>query len=147
MPYIRIWVHLVWATKSRKQFLNDEIRQSVFNHIKENAKKKQILIDTINGYKEHIHCLLSIKSDQNIATIVQLLKGESSFWINKTGLIKHKFDRQDEYFAVSVSESQLDTVRTYIIKQENHHKKKTFQEEYNEFIKKFNFETFDNQKP
>ena len=147
MPYIRIWVHLVWATKSRKQFLNDEIRQSVFNHIKKNAKKKQILIDTINGYKEHIHCLLSIQSNQNIATIVQLLKGESSFWINKTGLIKHKFEWQDEYFAVSVSESQLDTVRTYIMKQENHHKKKTFQEEYNEFIKKFNFDTFDNQKP
>ncbi len=146
MPYIRIWVHLVWSTKSRKPFLNDNIRQTVFDHIAENAKIKNIQLDIIDGYNDHIHCLLRINSDQNIATIVQLLKGESSFWINKKGLMKHKFEWQDEYFAVSVSESQLDRVRKYILNQEIHHKKKTFQEEYSEFIKNFNFETSDRQK-
>lgn len=70
---------------------------------------------------------------------MQLIKGESSFWINKNQLTKEKFEWQDEYFAVSVSESIIDKVRDYIKNQEEHHKKKTFQEEYDEIINKFGF--------
>lgn len=74
--------------------------------------------------------------------IMQLIKGESSFWINKNQLTKEKFEWQDEYFAVSVSESQLYRVRNYIKNQEQHHRKKTFQEEYDEFIAKYGFQKF-----
>ena len=70
---------------------------------------------------------------------MQLIKGESSFWINKHQLTKQKFEWQDEYFAVSVSESVVDKVRNYIKNQEIHHAKKTFQEEYDEFIDKYGF--------
>jgi putative transposase len=70
---------------------------------------------------------------------MQLLKGESSFWINKNKLTKQKFEWQEEYFAGSVSESIIDKVRDYIKNQEIHHKKKTFQEEYDEIISKFGF--------
>jgi len=70
---------------------------------------------------------------------MQLIKGESSFWINKQGLTKEKFEWQDEYFAVSVSESMIDKVREYIKNQEEHHSKKTFQQEYDEFINKYGF--------
>ena len=70
---------------------------------------------------------------------MQLIKGESSFWINKNELTKNKFQWQDEYFAVSVSESIIDKVRDYIKNQETHHAKKTFEEEYDEFILKFGF--------
>lgn len=73
---------------------------------------------------------------------MQLIKGESSFWINKNQLTKEKFEWQDEYFAVSVSESQLYRVRNYIKNQEQHHRKKTFQEEYDEFIAKYGFQKF-----
>ena len=140
MPYIRIWIHLVWATKDRKPYLDDKIRQQIFTNIKENAKVKGIHPDFINGYKEHVHCLLSLISDQNIATIVNLLKGESSFWVNKQTLTREKFGWQDEYFATSVSHSQVDAVRQYIGDQETHHRKKTFQDEYDEFICKYGFE-------
>ncbi len=139
MPYIKIYVHAVWATKDRHPYLSD-IKPQVINHIKENAKEKNIFIDHINGYYDHLHCLISIRADQNIATIMNLLKGESSFWINKQKLTRDKFGWQDEYFAVSVSESQLEIVRRYIRNQENHHKKKTFQQEYDEFIKNYGFE-------
>lgn len=71
---------------------------------------------------------------------MQLIKGESSFWINKNKLTKDHFAWQAEYFAVSVSESMIEIVRTYIKKQESHHSKKSFQEEYNEFIEKYNFD-------
>lgn len=73
--------------------------------------QKGIHLDHINGYKEHVHCLLSLNSDQNIATVANLLKGESSFWINKNKLAKEKFGWQDEYFAASISYSQLHAVR------------------------------------
>lgn len=73
---------------------------------------------------------------------MQLIKGESSFWINKNQLTQQKFDWQDEYFAVSVSESILDKVRNYIKNQEEHHRKKSFQEEYDEFLEKYGFERF-----
>lgn len=69
-----------------------------------------------------------------------LLKGESSYWINKNKLSPTKFEWQDEYFAVSVSESNLHRVRNYIKNQEVHHCKKSFEFEYNEFISKFNFD-------
>ena len=93
----------------------------------------------INGYSDHCHCLISLGSNQNIEKIIQLIKGESSFWINKNQLTKDKFAWQDEYFAVSVSESMIESVRSYIKNQEIHHQKKTFAEEYQEFIEKYDF--------
>lgn len=138
MGYIKIWVHLVWTTKNHKPILTKEIRQAVFNHIRENAIKKNIYF--INGYIEHIHCLISLGSGQNIDNILMLLKGESSHWINEQKLLKEKFEWQKEYFAVSVSESAVNRVRDYIKNQENHHKKKTFNDEYQEFIRKYKFE-------
>ena len=73
---------------------------------------------------------------------MQLIKGESAFWFNKQELTKQKLEWQDEYFAVSVSESQIDMVRNYIKNQEGHHKHKTFQQEYDEFIIKYGFKKF-----
>ena len=86
------------------------------------------------------YCLISLGFSQNIEKIVQLIKGESSHWLNQNQLTKEKFAWQDEYFAVSVSESMIDNVRDYIKHQEKHHQKKTFQQEYQEFIEKYNFE-------
>jgi REP element-mobilizing transposase RayT len=104
--------------------------------------KKGIFIDFINGYNDHCHCLVSLGIDQTIQRVMQMIKGESSFWINKNKLTIDKFEYRDEYFAVSVSESMVDKVREYIKNQEEHHNKKTFQEEYNEFISKYGFEKF-----
>jgi putative transposase len=140
--YIKIWVHLVWTTKNRNAILTREIRKDIFSHIKENAKTKGIYIDFINGYLEHVHCLVSLGSGQTIDKIVMLLKGESSYWINKNKICSTKFAWQEEYFAVLVSESMVNRVRDYIKNQENHHKKRSFDDEYNEFIRKYGFEAF-----
>ncbi len=82
---------------------------------------------------------ISFNAEQTIAKTVQLIKGESSYWINKNNLCTEKFEWQDDYFAVSVSESGVDAVRKYIKNQEQHHSKKTFQQEYDEFIEKYGF--------
>ncbi len=132
-------IHAVWSTKSRYPFLTKEIKDKVISHIRENAKKQQIFIDKLNGHTEHLHCLFGLNADITIAKTLQLIKGESSHWINKQKLTNIKFEWADEYFAVSVSESLLDKVRAYIEGQEEHHKKITFIQEYEEFIKKYNF--------
>jgi putative transposase len=142
MGYLKIWVHLVWTTKNRKPILNQKVRRKIFDHIRENAGKKGINTDFINGHLEHVHCLISLGSGQNIDKILMLLKGESSYWINRNNIFPGKFEWQDEYFAVSVSESAITRVREYIKNQENHHKKRSFNDEYEEFIRKYKFDAF-----
>ncbi len=139
MSFIKVYVHYVWATKSRHDLLTNDIRTDVFKHIKENAKEKNIYIDFINGCKDHVHCLVSLNDDLSIGKIAQLIKGESSFWINKNNLTKKKFAWQDEYIAIGVCDDKIDIVRSYIANQEEHHKKKTFIQEYEQFIKRYGF--------
>lgn len=127
-------IHLVWGTKNRTPFLSKEIKEKVIEHIKQNAKAKGIYIDRINGHTEHLHVLIGLKASMSISKVMQLIKGESAYWINKVKLTKSKFEWADEYYAGSVSESILPKVRAYIDRQEEHHKKKTFPQEYEEFI-------------
>jgi len=138
MSWVSIWIHFVFSTKNREPYLySKEIRKKTFKHIRENAKTKNIWIDTINGFNDHAHCLISLNKDQNISKVAQLIKGESSNWINKNKVIKHKFIWQDDYWATSVSESHLKEIRKYILEQEEHHKKITFAEEVEKFMKKY----------
>ena len=139
MPLLKVWIHLVWTTKNRKPILTKDIREKIFEHIKENGKRKNIYVDFVNGYIDHVHCLVSLNAEQSIAKVAQLLKGESSFWANKNNLCKDKLLWQDEYFAISVSESEVDKVREYIKNQEKHHSNKTFAQEHDEFLKRYVF--------
>ncbi|MBE2226151.1 MAG: IS200/IS605 family transposase [Ignavibacteria bacterium] len=141
MSFVRVWIHAVWGTKSRSNILKKEIRNELFSHIKLNAKEKGIFVDTVDGYTDHVHCLFTLNADISLSKSLQLIKGEASFWSNKIDLVKPKLMWADEYFAVSVSESVVDKVRKYIRNQEEHHKKMTFQEEYEDFLKKFNLKS------
>jgi putative transposase len=107
MPWVQVWLHFVWSTKDRYPYLTDEIRSKVFDHIRQNARKKGIHIDFINGSVEHVHCLISLGTDQTLSWLMQSIKGESSFWINQNKLIKTKFAWQDEYFVAAGNESTL----------------------------------------
>ncbi len=109
----------------------------MLQHIQEYSRKKEIFIDSINCTSDHIHVLISLGGSQSISKVVGLMKGESSFWINKNKLIKTKFEWQDEYMVYSVSETTVAKVRRYIENQEEHHRKKSFQEEFSDFIKRF----------
>ena len=139
MAFVNIMVHAVWGTKNRTHFLSKEIRPLVIEHIKQNAKIKDIYIDSLNGYSDHLHCLIGLNANMSISQLMQLIKGESAFWINKQKLTNIKFGWADEYYTVSVSRSVVNRVRTYIDGQEEHHKNKTFQQEHDEFIKKYEF--------
>ncbi len=138
MSWIKVYIHIVFATKNREPFLDSiALRQKVFNHIKENSIKKEIWIDSVNGYTDHAHCLVSLGRKQTISDIVHLIKGESSFWINQKKLTENKFAWQDDYWCVGVSESHIDRVRKYIHNQETHHTEKSFAEEEAEFMQHY----------
>ena len=112
MSWSRIWIHLIFTTKNRQQILRENIRQNLFDHIKENAAAKEIYIDSIGGFSDHCHCLIYLGKDQNISKIAQLIKGESSLWINRQKIFSYRFSWQDDYWAMSVSESGIDKVRS-----------------------------------
>jgi putative transposase len=140
MSHVKIWVHLVFTTKNRNPLLTKAIRYKVQQHIIENCKEKSIFLQVINGYTEHLHCLISLGREQSIAQVAKLIKGESAFWINKNKLTAEHFVWQDDYFAISVSESIVPKVINYIKKQEEHHASKSFDSEANEFALRYGFE-------
>jgi putative transposase len=135
MSTVSIWIHAVWATKFRKPLLKGDIRTIIFEHMKENARLKHIWIDHINGFIEHVHCLISMNADQSISKIIQIIKGESASWINNHQLCKERFEWQSQYYAVSVSESAVPYVRKYIRDQEKHHRTMSFEREHDVFIR------------
>jgi putative transposase len=129
MSYVKIWVHLVFSTKNREPYLTKEIRHKLIEHIKTNAREKDIYIDSVNGWTEHLHLLISLGKEQTIAKVAMLIKGESAHWLNQQQFFKGKFYWQDDYFALSVSESKFSEVRDYINRQEAHHAAKPFTNE------------------
>jgi putative transposase len=129
MSFVRIWVHVVFSTQNREQLLDSKIRNALIVHIKSNCREKDIFLDSINGWSDHLHLLISLAREQNIAKVMMLIKGESAHWLNEQGWIKGKFGWQDDYYAISVSESQVEQVRAYIARQEEHHSAVPFDRE------------------
>lgn len=135
MPMIKVWIHLIWATKNREKLITRDLKPRLIEHIKHNSKEKGIWIDSVNCMSDHIHLLISLGAEQSISKVVMLIKGESSYWVNKHKLTSGKFEWQDEYMAISVSDSIVGGVKSYIASQEEHHRMKPFSEEYEEFLK------------
>lgn len=137
MSFVKVMIHSVWGTKNRARILLSEKRTILFSHIITNAKEKNIFINTINGEPDHVHCLFSLNADMALPKAMNLIKGEASFWANNENLIASRLEWADDYFAVSVSESQLSKVRAYIRNQQEHHRKISFEEEYKKFIQAY----------
>jgi REP element-mobilizing transposase RayT len=137
MSWVRVWIHAVFTTKNRAPLIQRKYKEVILSHIKENAKEKGIMLLEVDGSNDHLHCLISLNKDMSLSKILQLIKGESSFWINKNNYCSEKFAWQDDYWAVGVSESHLHYVKLYIRNQEKHHNKSSFKEEVDLFMKKY----------
>ena len=129
MSYVRIWVHVVFSTRNHEPYFTSEIRRQLIEHIRLNCRAKDIYLDRIGGWSEHLHLLISLGREQNIAKVVMLIKGESSHWLNQQNFFKGKFFWQDDYFAISVSESLVGKGQDYIDRQEDHHRAVPFSKE------------------
>lgn len=115
-------MHVVFTTRNREPYFTSDIRAKLIKHIRENCRDKDIFLDSIGGWSDHLHILISLGREQNIAKLMMLIKGESAHWLNKQDFFHGKFFWQDDYFAISVSESQVERVRGYIACQEKHHR-------------------------
>jgi len=135
--FTKIWLHIIWGTKNRNKSLVDrEFRKRISKHLLENSKEKAIYMKVNYINSDHVHALVDLPTNMTVEDVVRLIKGESSSWINK--IVKFKFAWGTGYGAFSVSESNLDKVVKYIMNQEEHHRMKSFTEEYDAFLKAYN---------
>jgi len=133
---VRVFIHFVWSTKHGKRLLLGDSGEHVRNHIEEYAWQHSMGIVQLAVQPEHVHLLAPLSRTQPIEDIVGRIKGESSHWINQTNLIRSKFSWQTGYWAGSVCFQHVDQVKTYIQGQQEHHRVKSFREEFEEILRR-----------
>ena len=131
-----IYIHLVFSTKNREAMLVDSIRPNLHNYMATVLSEMQCPAILINSVADHVHILLKLARTVRIATVAEQVKKGSSKWLKSEFSNLHSFSWQAGYGAFSVSESNAASVAHYIQEQEEHHRHKTFQEEYREFLTK-----------
>ena len=121
--------------------LHQNSEQKVYSFIAEQLRELGCPVRIINGMPDHIHCLFLLNPQKSVADVIKQIKGSSSHYINENNIIPDKFSWQTGYAAYSVSESVVEKVFQYIKTQKEHHQKKTYQQEYEEFLKLYGLET------
>ena len=138
--YTSLNYHIVFSTKNRELWLVPDIRERLWPYLGGIARENGLKALEIGGVADHVHLLLSIPASVALSKAVQLIKGGSSHWMKETFPNLTGFAWQDGYGAFTVSQSQLDAVREYIRNQEEHHRTKSFAEEYRAFLQRHQVE-------
>lgn len=139
--YSRIWMHYITHTKYNNAFLIKTLIPLLTSHFKERYKPvSEVYVDTANGVADHFHLLVGQLPTISPSKVANLIKGESSHWINSNDFILQKFAWQEGFSVFSVSHSMVNKVRNYILNQEEHHRKITFEEEVKRFMKAHDIE-------
>jgi REP element-mobilizing transposase RayT len=138
--YTSLHYHIVFSTKNRLPYLNPEIEQRVWAYIGGIARKHGMTALQVGGIDDHVHALVMTPPTMSPSHVAQFLKGDSSKWIHEEFPALRDFAWQDGYGAFTVSKSNLPEVVHYIQHQREHHRKKSFQEEYLEFLRKHGIE-------
>jgi len=135
--YTQIYIHSVFTVQNKISLIKPQWQDDLYKYITGIVQNNGHKLIAINGMPDHIHLLVGMKPNQSLSDLMQDVKGDSSKWIHEKGLIKGKFEWQAGFGSFSYSISQIDAVVKYINNQKNHHKKKTFIQEYLEFLEKF----------
>jgi len=138
--YSQLYIHIVFAVKGRQNLISANWKDEIYKYITGIVTNKGQKLIAINGIPDHIHILIGLKPDMSISDLVRDIKSNSSKFINDKKWINGKFEWQTGFGAFSYSHSQLTNVIHYIERQEEHHKIKTFKEEYIEFLNLFNID-------
>ena len=138
--YSQVYIQVVFAVKGRQNLIRAEIREDLQKYITGIITNRDQKLLSIFCMPDHTHLLIGLKPSISISDLVRDIKAGSSKFINDKKLIKGKFSWQEGFGVFSYSRSQIDTVIKYIQNQEKHHNKKSFKEEYLEFLKKFEIE-------
>jgi len=135
--YTQIHIHAIFAVQNRLSLISKSWEQRLYQYITGIIQNHGHKLLAINGMPNHVHILIGMRPTQSLSALMQDIKGDSSKWINQKGFVKGKFSWQEGYGAFSYSKSHVDHVIDYIKNQEEHHKKKSFNTEYLEFLEKF----------
>ncbi len=138
--YTQILVQIVFAVKGRENIIAENHREEVEKYICGIIANKQSKCLAIYCNPDHCHVLVGLHPSVSISEMAQHIKANSSKWINKNRLVAEKFAWQEGYGAFTYARSQLNRVVQYILNQPEHHQKKTFREEYLDFLQKFQIE-------
>jgi len=135
--YSQIYIHLVFSPKGRNACIREEIQKEVYSYISKTITNKKHKSLNVNGMPDHIHILVGLNPSVSISDLVRDIKRSTSLYINEQNLIGTRFQWQEGYGVFSYSRSQLPMISDYIENQKNHHQKRTFKEEYLEFLRRF----------
>lgn len=135
--YTQIYIQIVFTVKGRQNLISTEHREELHNFITGIVSNRGQKLFAVFAMPDHVHILVSISPNISISDLVRDIKAGSSKFINERKWIKGKFNWQEGYGAFSYSKSAVDNVVKYILNQEAHHKKKTFKDEYLDFLEKF----------
>lgn len=138
--YTKIYLHVIFSVHGRQNLIEKKWMDSLHKFICGIVNVKEQKVYAIGGMPDHIHILLSMKPGMAISGLVRDIKSNSSRWVNDKKLIRGKFQWQEGFAAFSYGQSQVDNVIAYINNQEEHHRVKTFKDEYIELLEKFQVE-------
>lgn len=135
--FSQLYVQIVFAVKHRNALILHSWEEQLYRYITGIVQNKGQKMIAINGMSNHIHLFIGMKPDSSISDLVREIKKSSTNFINENRLSTSKFQWQEGFGAFSYGHSQIDVVAKYVMNQKEHHKTKTFQDEYTEFLKKF----------
>ena len=135
--YSQIHIQAVFAVQNRECIIRNSWKEELYKYISGIVQNNNHKILSINGMPDHIHILFGLRPSQSVADLMQDVKGSSSRWINDKKLVHSKFSWQEGYGAFSYSKAEVPAIIQNIINQTDHHKRKTFSEEYYELLQEF----------
>jgi putative transposase len=138
--YTQIHLHLVFAVQNRRSLISEIWEDDLYKYITGIVQKNKHKMLIINGMPDHLHIAIGMQPTQSLSDLMQDIKGSSSKWINENNYCKGTFRWQEGYGAFSYNKSLLPRLINYIKNQKKHHSKKTFLEEYKEFLEAFEVE-------
>jgi putative transposase len=135
--YSQIYIHIIFAVRNRDALILPDWEEELFKYITGIVQNKGQKMLAVNGTQNHIHIFVGIKPDCRISDLVREIKKSSDTYVKENKFTRFPFRWQEGFGAFSYADSQLDVVSKYVLNQKEHHKKKTFQEEYAAFLEKF----------
>jgi len=138
--YTQIHIQAIFAVQNRRSLIQDDWKEELYKYITGIVQNHDHKMLQINGMPDHLHVFFGMRPTQSLSDLMKIVKGKSSEWINESGFLKTKFSWQSGFGGFSYAKSQVPSVINYIKNQEIHHKKKSFHDEYIEFLDAFDVE-------
>jgi REP element-mobilizing transposase RayT len=138
--YTQLYIHYVFAVQNRLSLINEKWKTQLYKYMNGIVEQQGHKAFAINGMPDHVHILVSMNPKQAPSDLIYNIKRSSSLWINENGFVTGKFSWQEGFGGFSYGKSQIKDIAKYIENQQQHHRKRTFNEEYLEFLEVFGIE-------